>query len=252
MAKCKDHLGNEYGSKKEMIEHYNIGMSTFYRRVKMGYDFKDIITIKPERIIINIKCKDHLGNEYDSKKEMCEHYNIDISTFYFRIKKRYSLENALMMKPRKSTTDIKCKDHLGNEYDSQKEMCEHYNINTRVFYSGIKMGLDLKKILTTKTKKYSQHIGEESITTVGQKMKIIALNWTKDITVEFEDGTIREHTQYSVFLRGNISNPNLDTGYERARIAYKLSDGSVYLYCKCRKCGKEYIGAWQDVYAHKC
>lgn len=30
-----------------------------------------------------------------------------------------------------------------------------------------------------------------------------------DVTVEFEDGTVVEHTTRSKFMKGNIDNPNL-------------------------------------------
>ena len=51
-------------------------------------------------------------------------------------------------------------------------------------------------------------IGEESVSTAGMKMKIIAYRNSKDMDVKFEDGTIVEHVRYKEFLIGHIENPN--------------------------------------------
>ena len=54
----------------------------------------------------------------------------------------------------------------------------------------------------------SERIGEESISTNGQKMKIIAYRSCKDIDIQFEDGTIIYNKMYRDFQTGNIFNPN--------------------------------------------
>lgn len=53
-----------------------------------------------------------------------------------------------------------------------------------------------------------ERIGEEAVTTKGQKMKIIAYRSNIDIDVQFEDGTIKEHVRYNKFKSGYVSNPN--------------------------------------------
>lgn len=55
------------------------------------------------------------------------------------------------------------------------------------------------------------HLGETSVANNGQKMKIIAYRCTDDIDIEFEDGTIVEHTRYEHFKEGGIGNPSLKT-----------------------------------------
>ena len=47
-------------------------------------------------------------------------------------------------------------------------------------------------------------VGEQHISSKGQIMTITKCQTLKDITVEFEDGTIVEHKAYSDFLRGKI------------------------------------------------
>lgn len=57
------------------------------------------------------------------------------------------------------------------------------------------------------------HIGEESISTKGQRMKIVEYISRENITVEFEDGTRVENREYKRFLTGEISNPNYKAHY---------------------------------------
>ena len=54
----------------------------------------------------------------------------------------------------------------------------------------------------------SKHLGEETIATNGQKMKIIAIRNAKDIDVKFEDGYIAYNKEYRHFKKGNIANYN--------------------------------------------
>lgn len=50
--------------------------------------------------------------------------------------------------------------------------------------------------------------GEKKIAKNGQKMTIVAYRSNLDLDVQFEDGTIVEHKQWSHFVRGDIGNPN--------------------------------------------
>ena len=54
-----------------------------------------------------------------------------------------------------------------------------------------------------------KRIGETNINNQGLKMTIIKYRGSKDIDVQFEDGTIVEHKQYDGFLKGKIANPNV-------------------------------------------
>ncbi len=54
----------------------------------------DIQELKKKR---NKPCQDHLGNQYSSIKEMCEHYNINRKLFEYRINHGYTLEETLTL-----------------------------------------------------------------------------------------------------------------------------------------------------------
>lgn len=57
--------------------------------------------------------------------------------------------------------------------------------------------------------KAKERIGEESISTNGQKMKIIAYKNSADIDVQFEDGNIVKHKSYGHFKEGKITQQSL-------------------------------------------
>ena len=105
----KDHLGREYKSVKKMCEHYNVKVSTYYYRIKVGYSLKQALTITEKEIADVAKTKfvncqnpvdekervDHLGNIYISKTCMCEYYGISRNTYDHRRKLGWTVEKAL-------------------------------------------------------------------------------------------------------------------------------------------------------------
>ena len=55
---------------------------------------------------------------------------------------------------------------------------------------------------------FQTYVGKESISMVGQKMKLIRYGNRRDCDIEFEDGTIVYHKAYGAFKRGEVGNPN--------------------------------------------
>lgn len=104
--------------------------------------------------------RDFNGKEFDSIKDMCEHWGIKRMTYMARIKRGWSLEDALT----KSITDNEdgsksdvgtsgkvCFDHKGNAYSSIKEMCEAYGITYSVYLERMRRYSDTEKALTLET-----------------------------------------------------------------------------------------------------
>ena len=103
---------------------------------------------------------DHLGNKYSSLKDMCAFYGISVSTYKARIKRGWSVQDAL----EKPLTKYSCRDYLGNEFASKKAMCDAYNIDYRVFQARIKNeNWSLEKALTTPVRDDScvDHLGNK-------------------------------------------------------------------------------------------
>lgn len=103
-----------------------------------------------EEKVTKLVC-DHLGNEFKTVKEMCKYYKILPSTFRYRIDKGWELEKALTIQSRVQTKSG-IMDHLGNVYKSERDMCEHFGIDSGTYYTRIKSGWSMKQALETPAK----------------------------------------------------------------------------------------------------
>ena len=149
-TKAEDHLGNQYASKKEMCDHYHITTSIFFSRIGIGWSIKDALTTPVQRVPKNAKfVTDHTGQKFSSISKMCAHWHINKPTYTARIQNGWSVERALTEKTANLQVTAKtCKDHLGNEYASQNEMCRAYHITKARFTSRIKLNWSLERALT--------------------------------------------------------------------------------------------------------
>jgi hypothetical protein len=135
---CTDHLGNKFDSQKEMCQHWGINIGTFRQRQKLNWSLKE--SLCGRQLNKNKKvCVDHLGNKFDSQRKMCQYWKIEPSIFRARQKQGWSLEKSLC---KKNVTD-----HLGNKFDSIKKMCQHWNIKPGTFRERQKRGWSLEKSL---------------------------------------------------------------------------------------------------------
>lgn len=70
-------------------------------------------------------------------------------------------------------------------------------------------------------------LGKTGINNQGYKMRIIEYNSSKDVTVQFKDGSVRQHVEYSSFLRGTVLHSHIgdaaisNCGIPMKVIAYK-------------------------------
>lgn len=81
----------------------------------------------------------------------------------------------------------------------------------------------------TRNEMYAEYraskIGETIRAKNGQLMTIIVFNSTRDITVQFEDGTIVEKIRYQQFQQGSVGNPNFSIADKIAK--EKLGEESI-------------------------
>lgn len=97
---------------------------------------------------MNEVLKDHLGNSFSSIQEMASFYNVSYLALYKRLKREWSIEEALTT-PFSSCEQNKIKDHLGKVHKNIEEMCKAHNITLGVYKDRKNQGWPLKKILTT-------------------------------------------------------------------------------------------------------
>jgi len=144
----KDHLGNEYSSKKKMCEHYGISVYTFKDRIKKGMSLED--ALKKEKRI----CEDPFGKTFQNKTEMCEFYGVRFHTYEARLRSGWTQEEALEITKRTDGRTVRpCTDPLGNKFKSKTEMCEFYHVSNNSYYSRLKYGWSEKEALGIEKRK---------------------------------------------------------------------------------------------------
>ena len=153
--KCKDHLGNEFSSVRKMCKHYNILPQTYRQRIKKGWSLERALTVKADSMESAYAkrngCTDYLGNEFPSIQAMCDYHGTSYSAYSQR--RRRGLTGADLFKKAMSKHDIDThdgvvKDHTGKEYESRREMCEHWDIPMKVYYARMKRGYTVEQALT--------------------------------------------------------------------------------------------------------
>lgn len=99
---------------------------------------------------------DYLHKEFTDVPTMCSFYNVKVPTFYTRRWKGWTLKECLLGRDKSQRTykhSTPRRDHNNNEYDTDREMCEAYNIPPKRFYRRRYLGWDLKTSLLGKTYK---------------------------------------------------------------------------------------------------
>lgn len=91
------------------------------------------------------ECTDHLGNKFSTVREMCDFYDIGESTYRWRLKKGWSLEQTLTSKSQKTHPT----DYNGVRFASEQEMCLFYGVNQSVYRWRIKHGWSQEAALNT-------------------------------------------------------------------------------------------------------
>ena len=75
----------------------------------------------------------------------------------------------------------------------------------------------------------NNRVGEKVVASNGMEIKIIAYRGANDIDVQFEDGYIADHVQYSNFKKGTIRNPNCPTTMPKRESKYQKDVGKKFI-----------------------
>ena len=147
----RDHLGHEYKNLREMTNAHGISYDTYHKRRAKGLSLEQALS--KVRVVIqreSRKVRDHRGNEYGSLKEMAKAYGVSYSTFKQRRKRGWTLKETLT-KPMMPSLGMRkqVRDHLGNEYESQKEMLEAYGVKYITYHNRLKIGMSVEEALTS-------------------------------------------------------------------------------------------------------
>ena len=147
---CCDAEGNVYRSKLEMCEAHGVKYATFNARMSKGESLKDALrtkeTVKAKKVYVDSK-----GNSYASMKELISAYGITNNTYYSRRALGWSREEALtgVHNAIRKKRDRVITDHLGNKYNTLKEMCNAWGIELYNYERRRRKGWSMEEILTT-------------------------------------------------------------------------------------------------------
>lgn len=154
-----DHLGQKFANYTELAKHYDCDIKKLRHKINKGLSIKNAIVQSKEIKII----KDHKGNSYNSKSEMCEHYGLTLNTLIRREHKHsdWTLEKLLTTKPRERRESKQTITYKNTTYPSITAFCKAVNISYRKYKRGIKLGKTLDQIIKENDfkRKVVDHLG---------------------------------------------------------------------------------------------
>lgn len=154
-----DHLGQKFANYTELAKHYNCDVKKIRHKIKKGLSIKDAIIQTKENELI----KDHKGNIYNSKSEMCEHYGLNLNILIRRQHKHpdWTLEQLLTTKARRRKQPIQEITYKGVKYSSATAFCKAINISYTKYMRGIKLGKTINQIIkeNDSKRKVIDHLG---------------------------------------------------------------------------------------------
>lgn len=90
--KCRDHLGHEYRSIREMTRAWKVTDFQYYKRLSRGWSLEKALTVPSGG---SHPVRDHLGQEFCSVRDMAVAWNVGYDAYLARRKYGWSIERAL-------------------------------------------------------------------------------------------------------------------------------------------------------------
>ena len=140
--------GKSYKGYNHLAKELGIPYSSIYAGLSEGKTLDEIIENRKPR-----KVRDHLENQFESIKEMVQYWGISRETYNKRLSEGWSLEKALTTSVSYANNTQKCRDHLGNEFESKGAMYKAYGVSRATFSNRLLSGWSLEEALTGKRKK---------------------------------------------------------------------------------------------------
>lgn len=100
-------------------------------------------------------CTDHQGRKYDSISDMARAYDLPATIVIGRFYRGWDLKTALTAPIGYRIPKTVCSDHLGNVFNTQKEMLAFWGISSAAYRARLKSGMTQQRALTAP--KWYQH-----------------------------------------------------------------------------------------------
>lgn len=147
--------GVSYSSKKELCKKNDLNYDTFIHRTNAGMSIEEAFAAGLKKESSKKKSSkttaivDHKGESFTTIKKMCESYGIPVTTYKYRLKQGWNLEDALTKPVNSSVTKKNVIDHKGVQYGSVTEMCDAYGVRVATYKYRRERGWDVEQALTT-------------------------------------------------------------------------------------------------------
>jgi hypothetical protein len=151
IEKRTDHLGKVYETIKDMCKEWNIIVSTYQRRIKLGWSKEEALTgIRNYSLEKLEERTDHEGIVYETIKAMCKKWSVSLDTYLKRILKYdWTKEEALTGVRNYSLEELeKRTDHEGVVYETAKAMYAKWNITENIYAGRLRGGWTKEEALT--------------------------------------------------------------------------------------------------------
>ena len=158
-------LGEVYFSLADIADRYRIYEETVRKRIHAGWSMSQAVELEdPPEIKIEGEHWNFDEYEFISTAKLCEFFEINVSTFKYRINAGWTVQEACGLIEKDKKTYF----YKGQEYDSIKKMAEENNQNYERVSSRLSSGLTLKEAMNS----------EENPTRFGRKaIKIDGINY---------------------------------------------------------------------------
>jgi hypothetical protein len=139
-------LGDVYFSLADIADHYRIYEETVRKRIHAGWNMSQAVELEDPPEIERVG--DHWNfdeYEFNSTAKLCEFFEINVSTFKYRINAGWTVQESCGLIEKDKKTYF----YNGKEYDSIKKMAEENNQNYERVSSRLSSGLTLKEAMNS-------------------------------------------------------------------------------------------------------
>lgn len=152
--------GKTYNSYTELSKEYNLPINSIYKGLSRGLSIEEVVTNYKPR---NKEVKDHLGNSFDSIRDMCRFWNTSEHVYRQRVVAGMSLKDALTLPLKKGGNRYNrvYTDFNGNTFTTMQSMCDFHGLNISTLHRHIKDGKTLEEALKylVENSKVYDHLG---------------------------------------------------------------------------------------------
>lgn len=132
--------GKKYNNYAELAKDYNLPKNYIYKGLSRGLSLDEIVNNYKPR---NKKVKDHLGNSFNSIRDMCRFWNTTEHVYTSRVSNGMSVKDALTKPIRRGggiRKELKYTDFNGNSFTTKEAMCRANGVNVSSLCRRMKNG----------------------------------------------------------------------------------------------------------------